>query len=106
QLRRVLDLIESRLHEALTLEDMAEAAGLGVCTFSRRFRETQGRAPHAFVIDQRVKRARELLTIGDLAVKEVAASCGFSDQAHMTRVLRARLGLTPAKLRASGRSAG
>ncbi|MBL8475441.1 MAG: helix-turn-helix transcriptional regulator [Methyloversatilis sp.] len=106
QLRRVLDLIESRLHEALTLEDMAEAAGLGVCTFSRRFRETQGRAPHAFVIDQRVKRARELLTIGDLAVKEIAASCGFSDQAHMTRVLHARLGLTPAKLRASVRSAG
>ncbi|MBP9119084.1 MAG: helix-turn-helix domain-containing protein, partial [Methyloversatilis sp.] len=58
----------------------------------------------AFVIDRRVKRAQQLLTIGDLAVKEVAASCGFADQAHMTRVLRARLGLTPAKLRASRRS--
>lgn len=101
QMRRVLDLIDSRLHEALTLEDMAEAAGLGVCTFHRRFRETQGRAPHAFVIDRRVERARQLLTAGDLAVKEVAASCGFSDQAHMTRVLRARLGTTPAKLRAA-----
>lgn len=101
QMRRVLDLIDSRLHEALTLEDMAEAAGLGVCTFHRRFRETQGRAPHAFVIDRRVERARQLLTAGDLAVKEVAANCGFSDQAHMTRVLRARLGTTPAKLRAA-----
>ncbi|MBC7206509.1 MAG: helix-turn-helix transcriptional regulator [Methyloversatilis sp.] len=101
QMRRVLDLIDSRLHEALTLEDMAEAAGLGVCTFHRRFRETQGRAPHAFVIDRRVERARQLLAVGDLAVKEVAASCGFSDQAHMTRVLRARLGTTPAKLRAA-----
>ncbi|MDY0057115.1 MAG: AraC family transcriptional regulator [Methyloversatilis sp.] len=99
QMRRVLDLIDSRLHEALTLEDMAEAAGLGVCTFHRRFRETQGRAPHAFVIDRRVERARQLLTAGDLAVKEVAACCGFSDQAHMTRVLGARLGTTPAKLR-------
>jgi AraC family transcriptional regulator len=102
QLRRVLDLIETRLHEALTLEDMASVAGLGVCTFSRRFRETQGRAPHAFVIDQRVKRAQQLLMRGDLAVKEVAASCGFSDQAHLTRVLRARLDVTPARLRASG----
>lgn len=99
QMRRVLDLIDSRLHEALTLEDMAEAAGLGVCTFHRRFRETQGRAPHAFVIDRRVERARQLLTAGDLAVKEVAACCGFSGQAHMTRVLGARLGTTPAKLR-------
>ncbi len=104
QMRRVLDLIDSRLHETLTLEDMAEAAGLGACTFHRRFRETQGRAPHAFVIDRRVERARQLLAAGDMAVKEVAACCGFSDQAHMTRVLRARLGITPARLRA-GRGA-
>lgn len=106
QLRRVLELIDARLHEGLTLEEMAGMAGLGVCTFSRRFRETQGRAPHAFVIDQRVKRAQQLLTTGDLAVKEVAVSCGFSDQAHMTRVLHARLGLTPARIRSSGRAAG
>lgn len=101
QLRRVLELVEERLHESLTLEDLADAAGLGAYTFHRRFRETQGRAPHAFVIDQRVERARRLLAAGDLAVKEVAASCGFSDQAHMTRVLRDRLGLTPAKLKAA-----
>ena len=103
QMRRVLDLIETRMHESLSLEDMAEAAGLGVCTFHRRFRATHGRAPHAFVIDQRVKRAQQLLVAGDQAVKEVAASCGFSDQAHMTRVLRARLGVTPARLRGSRR---
>ena len=103
QMRRVLDLIEARMHESLSLEDMAEAAGLGVCTFHRRFRATQGRAPHAFVIDQRVKRAQQLLVAGDQAVKEVAASCGFSDQAHLTRVLRARLGVTPAQLRGSRR---
>ncbi len=101
QLRRVLELIDARLHEALSLDDMAEAAGLGACTFFPRCRETQGTPPHAFVIDQRVKRARQLLTTGTLAIKEVAACCGFSDQAHMTRVIHARLGLTPAKLRAS-----
>ncbi len=101
QMRRVVELIEARLHESLTLEDLADAAGLGAYTFHRRFRETRGCAPHAFVIDQRVERARRLLATGDLAVKEVAASCGFSDQAHMTRVLRQRLGQTPAKLRAA-----
>ncbi len=100
-MRRVVELIEARLHESLTPEDLADAAGLGAYTFRRRFRETRGCAPHAFVIDQRVERARRLLATGDLAVKEVAASCGFSDQAHMTRVLRQRLGQTPAKLRAA-----
>lgn len=105
QMRRVTELIESRMHEAIGLEDLAQAAGLGVCTFHRRFRDTQGRAPHAFVVDQRVKRAQHLLAAGTMAVKEVAASCGFSDQAHLTRVLKARLGVTPARLRAAARGA-
>ena len=43
---------------------------MGVRTFSRHFRETLGRAPHAFVIDRRVQRAKRLLSQGDLAIKE------------------------------------
>ena len=76
---------------------------MGVCTFSRHFRETLGRAPHAFVIDRRVERAKRLLLQGDLAVKEVASSCGFADQAHLTRVFRCRLGTTPVQLRRRSR---
>ena len=35
-----------------------KVVGMGVYTFSRHFRETLGRAPHAFVIDRRVERAK------------------------------------------------
>lgn len=99
QERHVLDYIEAHLQEAITLGDLAAVAGLGVWTFSRHFRATTGSAPHAFVIDRRVERAQRLLLQGELAVKEVASSCGFADQAHLTRVLRRRLGTTPARLR-------
>ncbi|MBS0448342.1 MAG: helix-turn-helix transcriptional regulator [Proteobacteria bacterium] len=101
QERRVLDYIEARLHETVTLEDLAKTAGLGVWTFSRHFRATTGRAPHAYLIDRRVERAKRLLLQGDRALKEVASACGFADQAHLTRVLHARLGTTPAQLRRS-----
>lgn len=99
QLRRLQEFIEARLHENLSLDELAAVVGLGVWTFSRRFRASLGCAPHAYVVAQRVQRARRLLIDGALAVKEVASLCGFSDQAHMTRVLRARLGTTPAQLR-------
>jgi AraC family transcriptional regulator len=99
QQRRVAEYIDARLHETITLEELARVAGLGVWTFSRHFRAATGRAPHAFVIDRRIERARQLLLEGALAVKEVASSCGFADQAHLTRVLHARLGTTPAQLR-------
>ena len=79
----LLDVSEDRLaNEPISLDELATVAGMGVCTFSRHFRETLGRAPHAFVIDRRVERARRLLSQGDLAIKEVASACGFADQAQ------------------------
>ena len=103
QVGRLLEYIEARLNEPISLDDLATVVEMGVCTFSRHFRETLGRAPHAFVIDRRVERAKRLLSQGDLAVKEVASSCGFADQAHLTRVFRCRLGTTPAQLRRESR---
>ena len=102
QQSRVRDYVEAHLHAALSVEDLARVLGLGAWTFSRQFRATFGCAPHAFVIRQRVRRAQRLLITGGMAIKEIAASCGFSDQAHLTRAMRAQLGATPAQLRASG----
>jgi AraC family transcriptional regulator len=99
QARRVAEYIDSRLHEPLNLETLAGVAGLGVWSFTRRFRQSFGRAPHAYVIERRVERARCLLAQGLRPVKEIALACGFADQAHMTRVFQARLNTTPAVLR-------
>jgi AraC family transcriptional regulator len=51
------------------------------------------------VVDRRVERARRLVQQSDLPLKAIAVETGFSDQAHMTRTMRARLGATPGKLR-------
>jgi AraC family transcriptional regulator len=99
QARRITEYIETRLHEALNLESLAGIVGLGVWSFGRRFRETFDVAPHAYIIDRRVERAQRLLTRGILPVKEIASTCGFADQAHMTRVFQSRLHTTPAVLR-------
>jgi AraC family transcriptional regulator len=99
QVRRMTDYIESRLHEQLSLETLAAVAGMGVWTFTRHFRESFGRTPHAYIIERRIDRARRLLVEGSLPIKEVASVCGFADQAHMTRLFRAHLHTTPATLR-------
>ncbi len=99
--QRVIECIETRLHEGLTLDDLASVAGLGAWTFGRRFRQSFGKPAHAYIIDQRVSRAQRLLAQGSLPVKAIASACGFADQAHMTRVVHRRLGVTPAALRRS-----
>ena len=99
QFRRLTEYIDSRLHEPLNLETLAEVVGVGMWTFTRHFRESFGRTPHAYIIERRIDRARRLLAQSRMPIKEVASACGFADQAHMTRVFRAHLRTTPAMLR-------
>lgn len=97
--RRIVDYIEERLEQSLTLDELATVANMGVWTFAKHFRTSFQTTPHHYIIDRRLDRARELLSQGRLPVKAVASACGFADQAHLTRVMRARLGSTPATLR-------
>ena len=100
QLTAVRDLVEARLAEPLPLRSLAEVTGLSVSQFARQFKARTGLSPHQFLIQRRVDEACRLLRDGRLPIVEVAQRCGFSHQEHLTRVLRARLGATPAALRA------
>ena len=97
--RRLVDYIENRLDQGLSLQELASVAGMGVWTFGKRFRASFQTTPHSYIMDRQLDRARGLLSRGSLPVKAVAFACGFSDQAHLTRVMRSRLGTTPAALR-------
>ena len=96
----VRDLVESRLAEPLPLRTLAAATGLSVSQFARQFKARAGLSPHQFLLERRVDEACRLLRGSPLPIVEVAQRCGFSHQEHLTRVLRARLGATPAALRA------
>ncbi len=102
ELRRLEDYVDANLHTTITLEDMARTLGMGAWTLNRHLRRTLGVSAYAFVVDRRIHRARQLLGSGGLALKELAAAAGFSDQAHMTRLFRARLGATPGQVRGQG----
>ncbi|XVV16026.1 helix-turn-helix domain-containing protein [Actinoplanes sp. CA-131856] len=99
QVGAVRDLIEARLGEPLPLADLAAAAGLSVSQFARQFKARTGLSPHQFLIQRRLDAACSLLRRTAMPIAEIAQRCGFSHQEHLTRVLRAHLGTTPAALR-------
>ncbi|XVU28888.1 helix-turn-helix domain-containing protein [Actinoplanes sp. CA-054009] len=101
QIGAVRDLIEARLGEPLPLSDLAAAAGLSVSQFARQFKARTGLSPHQFLIQRRVDAACSLLRRTTMPIAEIAQRCGFSHQEHLTRVLRAHLGTTPAAVRRS-----
>lgn len=100
---QVRALMEARFDEDLSLADLARGCGLPRHHLIRAFRRETGFTPHAYLVDIRVRRARERLRRGE-APGEVAAATGFCDQAHLTRAFKARLGVTPGAFRAAHRS--
>jgi AraC-like DNA-binding protein len=65
---------------------------------TRAFKVAFGLAPHAYLIQLRLSKARFLLAKGD-PLAEVAMKLGFADQSHMGRWFRRAYGLTPASYR-------
>ena len=100
RLRRAVELVEASLDRQVGLSELASAAGLSEGHFARAFRAATGESPYAYAVRHRLERAQALLmSQPDLPVAEVAAACGFADQAHLTTAFRRITGLPPAAWR-------
>ena len=83
----------------VSLADVARECALSRSHFSKAFKQTTGRAPHAWLMAQRIEAAQRLLRDPAPSIAQVAAACGFSDQSHLTRVFSAHTGTSPARWR-------
>lgn len=92
---RVRDYIHAHIASDISLTQVAAIAGMPVDTFARRFKETTGRPPYAYVLEQRVKRAEPLLRDTNMAIGAIAFRLGFSSQSHFTTTFRRLKGVTP-----------
>jgi AraC family transcriptional regulator len=99
QLARVNDVIHARLDRELTLVQMAKAAGLSTAHFSHMFRKSTGFAPHQFVLNVRIEKAKEMLRRSECRIIDVAVACGFQTPQHFARVFRAICKASPTEYR-------
>jgi len=90
----VVDTVEQRYAESLSLGDLASAADLTPSACCRLFRSVTGASPMEYLRQVRVRHAGLHLRSG-LDLADVAARTGFYDAAHLTRVFRQISGDTP-----------
>ena len=96
--QRARDYLHANLERDIGLEDLAHACGIDRFRLTRAFKAAFGIAPHAYLIQLRLARARRLLAQGQTPA-EVAVALGFADQSHLGRWFRRAYRLTPADYR-------
>ncbi|WP_044564470.1 helix-turn-helix domain-containing protein [Azospirillum sp. B4] len=99
QIRRVVAYIDANLAVDLSNEMLADLIQLSRSHFCAAFRRSLGISPRNFIIERRVARAAQLMLGGDASLADIAGVCGFSDQAHFSRLFRRSRGETPSRWR-------
>ncbi|MET3663621.1 helix-turn-helix domain-containing protein [Caulobacter sp. 1776] len=99
QAKRALTYIDEHLHATIRIAELAQLARVSASHFARAFKATFGRSPQQFIVDRRVERAQEVMLTSDEPLCGIALTCGFADQAHMSRVFHRRVGAPPNRWR-------
>jgi AraC family transcriptional regulator len=89
----------ANLGASLSVSDLAQRCGVGVTSFSSRFRQATGVTPHRYLRRARIERSCELLRSTSLTIGEVSESVGFRGQSHFCRAFVTERGLTPSAYR-------
>jgi AraC-like DNA-binding protein len=99
QMRRLNVFIEARLDQPIHLKELSAISKLSTAYFSRAFKLTFQETPHAYIVRHRLERAETLMLTTDLLLSDIAARCGFADQAHLCRLFRQHYAKSPAAWR-------
>jgi AraC family transcriptional regulator, transcriptional activator FtrA len=100
RLAKLLDWIRAHLAAEHTIESLAEQATMSPRTLQREFKAATGLAPYAWIVRERIERAKELLETGRLPAQRVAERVGMGSAESLRHHFRMRVGTTPAQYRA------
>jgi AraC family transcriptional regulator len=101
QAKRAVAYIEANLGSKIEIGEIANLVALSKSHFSRTFRHSLGSTPMAYVSMRRVERAKLMMTSTSERLTDIALTCGFADQSHLTRYFRRIVGMSPGLWRRS-----
>src|SRR5262249_371413 len=99
KLRKIKELMQERMEEDLSLEEMARTVGLSAAHLSQVFRNATGLTPHQCLLRFRVQRAKGMLRSAEMRVRDVAIACAFKTQHNVACIFRQMCGASPTEYR-------
>ena len=99
KLKNVLSFMHKNIDRRITLDELAQTAGMSPKYFCRVFKELTGKTPVEYLNYYRIESACEMLTLTDETVTEIAMNCGFNDMSYFSKTFAKYKGVSPNKFR-------
>ncbi|WP_299763830.1 AraC family transcriptional regulator [uncultured Dokdonia sp.] len=96
QLKKIVDL---HLFSNLSVEDLAKLSNLSLSSFKRQFKKEFNDSPNNYITTKRLDKAKELLSITDMPINEIAYDIGYNDPLYFTRTFKKKIGISPTAYR-------
>ncbi len=97
----IREVIELHLFSNLKVDQLAKLCNLSLSSFKRLFKKEYNNSPNNYISNRRLEKAKELLTLTDLSIGEIAFEVGFQDSLYFTRLFKNKIGIPPSKYRAA-----
>ena len=104
RIQLVIEFIDEKFHEPLTVEDLARHTSLSVSRFSHLFQSQIGVSPRSYLERLRLTRARQALEMTTRKVSVIAAETGFTSPFYFSLRFKEWIGMSPSEYRQAKRA--
>lgn len=94
-----LSYIDRHYREDLSIQQLADNAGVTPQHLCRVFREVMHRSPGQHITQRRIQAAQELMLTSSLSLAEIAGQTGFASPGYFSTVFRSNVGISPSEYR-------
>ncbi len=93
--------LESNFSSDFLMEELADKVGLGLRSFTRRFKQATGDTPLNYLQRVRIETAKELLRNSSLSIEQIGYRVGYEDASYFSRLFKREVGTTPGDFKKS-----
>ena len=98
---RIADYIDAHLGDDIGIDVLAREVAVSPYHFIRSFKKHFKITPHAYVLERRIAKVKEMLLANECSISRIAYVCGFSSQSHLNTAFKRIVGVTPGQYRKS-----
>ncbi len=95
------EIIKLHLFSNLNTEELASLCNMSLSSFKREFKKEFNDTPNSFINNKKLEKAKELLSITDIPISEIAYEIGFNDPLYFTRFFKKSTSVSPTRFRSN-----